>query len=128
MSMYKTTYTIIGYDLQQFRSQVLPDKDILYDEKFEEWHCFKYPGRTQLFYDNCSGSHLYFGHILGSFGEEEDTSISISVENNLFDYYYDVIITNFVDMLSSNPDVKDDIPYILLDELKVQLIIFTELS
>lgn len=84
MSMNRCDYLIVGYDLTEFKNDLLT-KEWCENPENEKWECYQKKGEIQAFTDPCSGNHLYFGYILAESDEFycEDTTISVEyVEKN----------------------------------------------
>ena len=61
MSMEKHTYLIVGYDLSQYKDEILTE-EFCQSSVYDDLTCCKCTGQVQIF-DN--DSHLYFGYIVG---------------------------------------------------------------
>ena len=80
MSSYATSYTILGYDFSEYRKKML-DMDWVWSDAGEPWVCGSREDHVQLFTDPMNGIDLYFGCVLSSKGEYDDTVTKISIEN-----------------------------------------------
>ena len=75
--MYKYVYTILGYDLQEYRVKILTD-NFRGSERYEELTCNQTEGRIQLFDDPINEKHLFLGYIIGEIPPDYGDYVSVS--------------------------------------------------
>lgn len=77
MSLEKSTYLIVGYDLSMYKDDILTDEFCQSDE-YDELTCCQVPGAIQFF---VSSSSLYFGYIVGvtsEYGSNNESVLTFS--------------------------------------------------
>ena len=106
MSVEKTTYGIIGYDLTSCRETIIDEDFYENMEHYEDLICFQTEGQTQLFYDPMCGEHLYFGYIFCELEEDTwDSNLSYFESENMTKITK--IVENFAKQHSLYDHIKD---------------------
>ena len=94
MSIEKNYYVIAGFDLTKYKTDKFDDWK--WEDDGEKFISYQRKGNIQLFDDPMSGSHLYFGYILGS-GDE---------------YEFRTVKTDTVEIESRHVEVKNALCYL----------------
>ena len=126
MSIVRTDYIILGFDLTPYREQIYTEEWCT-DENIEKWESYQSEGHVQLFSDPMSSLHLYFGYILSAqdeYEKPETIKINLADSNELdINEKYDLVLDNLMDSnLFSLPlkNIVDD------DKVPFEIIFFAE--
>ena len=126
MSMERTDYVILGFDLTPYRNKIYTEEWCT-DENIDKWESYQSEEHVQLFSDPTSGLHLYFGYILSAQNEyDKPETIKINLadsdELNIAEKYnlvlYNLIDSNLFSLPLKNIVSDDKVPF--------EIICFTE--
>lgn len=126
MSMERTDYVILGFDLTPYMDKIYTEEWCT-DENIDMWESYQSKGHVQLFSDPMCGSHLYFGYILSAQNEyDKPETIKINLADNDeldINEKYDLVLENLIKsnlLTSPLQDVISD------DKVPFEVICFTE--
>ena len=99
MSMERTDYVILGFDLTPYMDKIYTEEWCT-DENIDMWESYQSKGHVQLFSDPMSGLHLYFGYILSAQNEyDKSETIKINLADNDeldINEKYDLVLENLI--------------------------------